>query len=249
MASVALAPVFALQGRRVRQAARLLPEPNGPRAGTRGDGPALRLLVLGDSAAAGVGAPSQDEALSGRLLDELAPAFRVSWSLVARTGATTAGTARHLARVPREALRPLDVVVVSLGSNDVVGRRALRRWIADLDTLATLLQTRFGAQHVLFSALPPMHRFPIFPQPLRWYLGARSRRFDRALARWARARPGCEHVPLALTPASGESDRDLLASDGFHPGSRLYRAWGAEVGRRVRERWATSDPPAAGPRR
>lgn len=249
IASIALAPLFALQGRRVRQLAGRLPEPAGPREGIRGEGPSLRLLVLGDSAAAGVGARAQEEALSGRLLDELAPVFHVSWALVARTGATTAGTARHLTRVPRETLGPFDVTVVSLGSNDVVGGRALQRWLADLDALAELLRTRFGTRHILFSALPPMHRLPIFPQPLRWYLGARAQRFDRTLERWARAQPGCEYVPLALAPGVGESERDLLATDGFHPGPRLYCVWAAEVSERIRARWAPpSDERTGSPR-
>src|SRR5829696_9767961 len=98
MASASLAPVFALQGRHVQRVTPRLPEPPGPRTGCEGAGPELRLLLLGDSAAAGVGAASQDEALSGRLVGALAATFRVSWTLVARTGATTAGTARHLAR-------------------------------------------------------------------------------------------------------------------------------------------------------
>jgi hypothetical protein len=93
-----LGPVFALQGRYVRRVTPRLPEAPGPRAGTHGAGSELRLLLLGDSAAAGVGAPSQDEALCGRLTSELAQSFRVSWALVARSGATTAGTTRHLVR-------------------------------------------------------------------------------------------------------------------------------------------------------
>src|SRR5215207_11444106 len=141
IASGALAPVLALQGRRMRRAALQLPEPPGPRSGTRGAGPPLRLLLVGDSAAAGVGAASQDEALSGRLIDELAPTFRVSWTLVARTGATTAGTARHLAR--RQATQ-FDVAVISLGGRDVTGRRALGRWLEDMDAVAALLRGRFA---------------------------------------------------------------------------------------------------------
>ncbi len=167
-ATIVLAPVLALQGRHVRRAAAPLPEPPGPRTGREGTGPELRLLVLGDSAAAGVGAPSQDEALSGRLVGELAPSFRVSWTLVARTGATTAGTARHHARRPDGELGAFDVAVLSLGGNDVTGRRPLARWIEDVDALAGLLRSRFAVRQLLLSGLPPMHAFPALPQPLRW---------------------------------------------------------------------------------
>ena len=135
-----LGPVYALQGRYVRRVTPRLPEAPGPRAGTLGTGLELRLLLLGDSAAAGVGALSQDEALCGRLASELAQSFRVSWALVARSGATTAGTARHLLRSPAARF---DVAVVSLGGNDVMGGRPLARWLDDVDELAAALAHAF----------------------------------------------------------------------------------------------------------
>jgi lysophospholipase L1-like esterase len=229
MTSVSLAPVFVLQGRYVRRTTPRLPEPPGPRAGTLGVGPELRLLLVGDSATAGVGAASQDEALSGRLVSELAESFRVSWTIVARTGATTAGTARHLAS--RQAT-PFDVAVISLGGNDVTGRRPVARWLEDMDTVAALLRGRFAVRHLVLSGLPPMHLFPALPQPLRWYLGERARRFDRALARWAAGRSDCDHVPLTAEPTEG-----LLATDGMHPGPGGYQRWSAELARRIRTRW------------
>jgi len=238
-ASAALAPVFALQSRRVQRVTPRLPEPPGPRTGCEGVGPELRLLLLGDSAAAGVGAASQDQALSGRLVGELAATFRVSWTLVARTGATAARTARHLARWPAAGFGVFDVAVLSLGLNDVLGRRPLARWLEDVGALAAVLRSRFAVRHLLFSGLPPVHLFPAFPQPLRWYLGATARRFDRALARWAAGQPDCEHVPLPL-----ESTAGMLAPDGLHPGPRAYQRWSAELAPRIRARWA---PPAVDP--
>ncbi len=55
LVTAALAPLLLWQGRHVRRVTPRLPEAAGPRAGTTGHGPPLRLLVLGDSAAAGVG--------------------------------------------------------------------------------------------------------------------------------------------------------------------------------------------------
>jgi len=228
--TLALGPVFALQGRYVRRTTPRLPEASGDREGTRGEGRPLRLLLLGDSAAAGVGAGTQEEALSGRLVTELANTFRVSWMLIARAGATTSGTSRHLSRRPSETF---DVAVVSLGGNDVLARRPMSQWLTDLDLLADSLRARFGVRHLLFSGIPPMHLFPGFPQPLRWYLGATARRFDDALARWSAGRPDCEHVPLELKDGAG-----LLAPDGMHPGPLLYERWGALLAPRIRARYA-----------
>jgi lysophospholipase L1-like esterase len=233
IASVGLSPVFAVQARRVRRSASRLSEPPGPRSGTDGVGPALRLLILGDSAAAGVGAASQADALSGRLVARLAPAFRVTWTLVARIGATTAGTTRHLVRRTGDQPEAFDVAVVSLGANDATSRRPLDRWLEDLDAIVALLRRQYGVRHVLLSGLPPLHLFPGFPQPLRWYLGATARRFDDELARWSADQPDCEHVPLRVDDATG-----MLAPDGIHPGPLAYERWGALLAQRIRARHA-----------
>ena len=88
LATIALAPVLLAQGRHVRRTIPVLPEPSGSRQGVGGSGPLLRLLIVGDSAAAGVGARTQDEALSGRLVAGMQARCEVRWKLVAFTGAT-----------------------------------------------------------------------------------------------------------------------------------------------------------------
>jgi hypothetical protein len=94
-----------------------------------------------------------------------------------------------LDRLRREAAERFDVVVTSLGVNDVTGSRSLATWRRQQEQLVELLAARFGARLILLSGLPPMHRFPALPQPLRWYLGSRARDFDRVLAEVAARRP------------------------------------------------------------
>lgn len=220
-ATVALGPLLLLQGLHVRRVTPRLPEPPGPRSGRSGAGAPLRLLVAGDSAAAGVGAPSQDEALAGRLVAELSTRYTVDWRLEAQTGYTTADAHGHLAELPPDRV---DVVVLSLGVNDVTRSVGLARWLARQAALADLLQARFAPRAVLFTALPPMHLFPALPQPLRWYLGARARDFNHALADWLRRRQGCHLVSPDFQP-----DPTHIAGDGFHPGPAAYAAWAARV--------------------
>ena len=64
---IALGPILIAQARRLRLTALELPEPRGPRRGTVGQGgTVLRVLVAGDSSAAGVGARTQRDALARR---------------------------------------------------------------------------------------------------------------------------------------------------------------------------------------
>lgn len=224
-ATAVLGPLLLLQGLHVRRVTPRLPEPPGPRSGLAGEGAPLRLLVVGDSAAAGVGAATQSEALTGRLVAELSARRALDWRLEARRGYTTADAHAHLAALPQERF---DVVVLSLGVNDVTRGVGRTRWLARQAALAELLRARFAPRALLFTALPPMHLFPALPQPLRWYLGARARDFNAALAGWLPRQQGCHLVAPDFEP-----DPAHIASDGFHPGPTAYTAWAAQVARDI----------------
>jgi lysophospholipase L1-like esterase len=217
-----LLPLLYLQGRRLRARTPRLPEASGPCTG-RGEGaaPPIRLLVLGESTAAGVGAPSHREALAG----SVAVALRartgraVEWRALGRSGAT--------ARVVREELLPMlppepwDAVVIALGVNDTLRLRGPRRWRRDLERLLRALP---GAPVVVLASVPPMHRFPALPMPLRAVVGARARRLDREAARFPRRFPHVSHSELQVD--EGPDWRDFFCADGFHPSVAGYTRWG-----------------------
>ncbi len=235
-AKLLLAPVLLWQGRQVRRRALQLPEAAGARVGQAGEGALkLRLLIVGDSSGAGGGAPTQDLALAGRLAAHLAQALggRVHWQLVARTGHDSADAREHLAQAE---LQPADVLVTALGVNDVVGQRRATHCLQDLDAIHEMAVQRCGVRYSLHSAVPPMHAFPLLPQPLRWMLGAQSQRLNRCLARHliGRRDRGLQSLPAHL---HGPAAAQHMAEDGFHPGPAGYEVWAQALSQRlVRER-------------
>lgn len=222
---VLLAPVLLAQAVAVRRRALQLPEAAGPRSGVAGEGPDLRLLIAGDSSAAGVGVDDQRDALAGQLVAALADGFRVHWQLEARTGVTTAQTLSHLSRL---SAGPFDVAVTALGVNDVTRLRGATRFRAEQAALASLLRDRFGVRAHWRSGLPPMHLFPLLPRPLRDVLGAQARTLDAVLAEGG---AGVHHLPFdesRLQPG-------MMARDGFHPGAAVYALWAGELAGRIRQ--------------
>jgi len=216
-----LAPVLVAQAVATRRRAPVLPEAEGPRQGRVGQGGRpLRVLIAGDSSAAGVGVAHQDQALAGHLSRALHRHAQrsVHWSLHAQSGLTT----RQVHDLLRAGPTPrAEVAVVVTGVNDVIDLVPPRRAVQHRAALADWLLQERGIGHVLFAPLPPVHRFPLLPQPLRRVMGADARRHDEAMARWAATRRDVTHVPIAL-----DLSAEAMAHDGFHPGEPVYRACG-----------------------
>lgn len=219
LALLLFGPLLFLQGKYVRRVTPRLPEAVGEREGRAGDGPPLSILILGDSAAAGVGVADQAQALSGQLSAALAERYAVRWRLLAKSGERLDQLLETLHGLA-DPDSPVDWVVISIGVNDVTALRRSRAWVADLQQLIVLLRERFGHPSILFSSLPPMGQFPALPQPLRWWMGARARAFDMKMQAVLAPAPDCHYLHLPYGP-----DRSAIASDGFHPGAGAYRIW------------------------
>lgn len=216
-----LAPLFFLQGIYTRAFTVKLPEAAGPRAGSAGLGPAVRILIVGDSAAAGVGVDRLEQAFPGQITAALQEQFAVHWRLFAKTGATTESALSELKTCPAETF---DIAVTSLGVNDVTSGLSVSEWLRLQTQLVGLLRTRFQVRTVMLTALPPMHKFAALPEPLRWFLGRRALRFNLALHEFVPTLSRCDLVELRDLTEPG-----MLATDGFHPSAQTYTAWAQTV--------------------
>lgn len=229
LATIAMGPLLLIQGRRVRRDIPRLPEASGERDGLSGRGPTLRVLMVGDSAAAGVGAETQSDALAGRLVAELRDTYEVSWKLIAHTGFTARQT---LARLQKEDAAPFDVVITSIGVNDVTRRTSVKEWLSVHEQLIELCQTKFKVRHIVFCSVPPMERFPALPAPLNWYLGKQAQAYNQVLRDKAR-----DSQAFELAAVNFPVNPELMAVDGFHPGPQAYKLWAEYLAKLIRRRW------------
>ncbi|ABZ77511.1 conserved hypothetical protein [Shewanella halifaxensis HAW-EB4] len=222
---ILLAPILFLQGRTVKKNTPQLPEAAGPRQGTVGNGATLSVLILGDSAAAGVGVAHQQQALAGVVVNELAQHYQVDWRLMAKSGHNTLQAIDMLQQelVQQQEMR-FEAVVVSLGVNDVLSPLTVNKWIGQQQTLVELVTRKLGCRRLILTRVPPMGDFPVLPQPLRWFLGQRSQAFNRQLQRYALQEPR-----FTLLEFGHQLNSDAMATDGFHPGALIYQDWGQSV--------------------
>jgi lysophospholipase L1-like esterase len=198
----------------------VLPEAAGDRSGRAGaaEGAPLRLLIVGESTAAGVGVAHQRDGIAARLAAGIARRHgrAVTWAVSARTGATARATERELVRT---VAGDQDLVVI-LGVNDTVRLHSRRHWRGQLTRILDVLQPRLAAGgQIVLAGVPDLGAFPALPQPLRAVLGGHARALDDELRRLASRRSGVVHVP------SPELTDEAFAEDGFHPDADAYARW------------------------
>lgn len=215
-----LAPILYAQGRRLRRIIPRLPDAALPWEGKL-DGPTpLRLLVLGDSTAAGVGAATQDEALPGYLACEFRSRLGrgTVWAAIGRNGATAHDLITdHLAEATAQ---PYDVVFLTIGANDALGMRSRSAFSRDVRQVVTALRAVNPDALILVSLMPRFDRFQSLRNPVRWNLALHAASLDAG----ARASVAGMDRVFAI-PKPPPYTATFWASDGFHPGPSGYREW------------------------
>lgn len=226
-ATFALAPVLLRQGKQLQSTLVWLPEPQGRRWGTVGEargGEPLRLLLVGDSTATGVGAERLDDGLAVQLAERLSTLAdrSVAWRIEGQEGSTAAAVLeRHLAVLDRQAHAPFDVILLLVGANDALQLVSRSAFSATVRALLDGLRRHLLPGGLLCVAgAPQIDTFEWLPQPIRSLLGGHARSLDDALQRIAAAAPDVLHLP---TPAILEPQ--WHASDGFHPSGAGYALW------------------------
>lgn len=213
----AMWPVLWLQAMQVRRVTPCMPEPPGSRTGITGDGPPVRLLVAGDSGAAAVGAPTQDDGLCGQLARCLSQHHTVHWCVIAANGLDSPGLLELLEEAPSARF---DVVVLSMGANDATALLSPLQWARWQNRLAMMIHHRFGPVFLVHSAVPPMHACLALPQPLRWFMGRWARQMNETLAHTL---AGQSRRIMHWHPET--TTKEGMAMDGIHPSSKGYAVW------------------------
>lgn len=248
------APLYVYQGRKVKRSTLRLPEPIGERCGqidfkrdnnaqTTQRQQALRMMVVGDSAMAGVGSDTQQDALVGQLLLALPQKPSITaqfktliWSVNATTGHTSFDVLRRL-YVLEKPPQPIDVMVINVGVNDTTKNVARAQWQQQLTQIIAIVQRKFGVHALIFLGLPPMADMPALPAPLNGFIGAKAQRLDQDLQDICAQHDGVYYLPVDFSKLATQNMNSaaIFARDGFHPSSLTYHHWAEQLAEKIAE--------------
>lgn len=214
-------PVYIWQGVGVRMRSIRMHPPQGPvRHAIEGADPAVNLLVIGDSSAAGVGIETTDGLLAVRLAELVAARTgrRVVWR-AAGFNSATAGQLRDVV-VPNLEPEPWTHIVVAVGTNDAKNFHTVGRFKKEFGGLIYALKARWPEARIVWSPVVDMALVPALPRALGYLLEIRASLINRMGERLCLERGAVPATRLPiLDPVAG------FSIDGFHASEAGYRAW------------------------
>ncbi len=232
VATVALIPALIIQGNNVKKNTLRLDEPEGDRQGQIGIGKSLSILILGDSAAAGVGVKNQSDALLGGILNQLQEQFQISYRLHAKTGHTSSQVIQALDGL---ASQHYDVVLTSVGVNDITKLMTADVWIKKQQQLYAKIEKKFTPDLVIAAGVPPMNLFPALPNPLRWLFGQYAKKMNQQLAKMVAKSSNMDWLEYNIKQYQALNLE--MAEDGFHPSKAVYQLWAKQVADKILQKF------------
>jgi len=185
-------------------------------------GDPIKLLLLGDSLAAGLGAGRRKETLGGRLSKALARATSrpVYLRTAAVVGSESQALTEQLDSIPAD--YRADVAVIVVGGNDVTHMVPPETAARHLEQVISRIAASGTA--VVVGTCPDLGTLQAVPQPLRSLLSRRSKRMAAAQNRVA-LRAGALSVSLGIEvgPVFRAEPEEMFSVDRFHPSAAGYR--------------------------
>ncbi|MFM9457546.1 SGNH/GDSL hydrolase family protein [Streptomyces europaeiscabiei] len=187
------------------------------------DDPPLRLVMLGDSTAAGQGVHRARQTPGALIASGLAAVAErpVRLRNVALPGAQSDDLDRQVVLVLENPAQVPDVCVIMIGANDVTHRMPPTRSVRHLSAAVRRLRTA-GAE-VVVGTCPDLGTIEPVQQPLRW-LARRASRQLAAAQTIGTVEQGGRTVSLGdlLGPEFEQNPRELFGPDNYHPSAEGY---------------------------
>jgi lysophospholipase L1-like esterase len=187
-------------------------------------GDAVKLLVIGESTVAGLGARTHEKALAGQFAKQLSkPVGRaVEWHVIGKNGVTARQTIDDL--VPQIPNERFDHILIGLGGNDVLKLSSPRNWRRDMTELIGILRERNPDATIFLANCPMIIASPVLPQPIKAILWELSKMHDANAREFTSSMDRVFYYPQPV----GFRSEGFFA-DGIHPSEQGYAQWAAAM--------------------
>ena len=217
-------PLLLIQGIYLKKVVLRLSTPtDSPFGFLKGKKRKLQLLGIGESAMAGVGISKNSETLTGLTALRLNQSmdYQVNWKVMAESGLTINNLNLLLGE---ETSFEADLILVSIGGNDVFNLTAPWVWERNLIKCINILARGGKKPLILFSPVPCVGRFPAIPNPLRMVFG-----YWELLLQSSLSIVMYSLEDVYLLEERFPDGREFFIDDGIHPSELAYKLWSEKL--------------------
>ncbi len=235
--STPLLPLMYYHGEKIRHSVPELPEAKGVEGEIRiNTDQVFRLLTIGESTIAGIGAPTHEEAFTGSLAKKLTEKWQknIHWKVYARSGYTAKRVYTKI--LPKITETEIDLIVIGLGGNDAFTLNRPWQWKKDIRLIIKDLQGRFGKKTpIFFTNMPPIKEFPAFTPLIKFVIGNLVEILGKTLEKEIAEHENVFYNAEIITLDAWSKQQNLQLSanqyfsDGVHPSVLTYKSWAGEM--------------------
>ncbi len=175
-----------------------------------------KILILGESTAAGVGASSIESTMAGHFFNQLGNEFHLT--NLGKNGLRVSEVLAQFRESLNEVQGKLEGVFLFLGANDCFRLTNPKEYRTELVVLIQFLKSKFSTEWIYLADIPPVQLFPAFPKLLKYYLNQQRSFLQKEMKLVSES-----HKDILFDPINLEINSDFFASDRIHPSNIGYQ--------------------------
>ncbi|MGY6523045.1 MAG: SGNH/GDSL hydrolase family protein [Mongoliitalea sp.] len=214
-------PLLYWKGKKLRQEVQRLPQ-HSSFLNLEAAHTSKRVLVIGESTAAGVGASSPESSFAARLFEVGKREFQVL--NLGKNGLKAKGLVRLLNHAKPDIPASFDQVIILIGANDCFKFTPPGKFRNELKSFIKLFEQQQATRLVFIPAIPPVNHFPAIPSILRFFLGIHRYILNKEIKRLSQ-----ELDKLYFHDWKTGFTDEFFASDGIHPSDIGYAKMAEET--------------------
>lgn len=180
------------------------------------NGGAKRLLVFGESTAAGVGASQVETTIAGHLQHELESDFTVY--CLGKNGLRVREAVDFFHQNIWNPPQAQEGIALFLGANDCFKLTKPKDFFRQLSSLIDLFRKELSPSWVYLADIPPVHLFPAFSKEMKKQLKIQRHYLQKEMAAISQREKNILFEPISL-----DLSEKFFSVDGIHPSDYGYQ--------------------------
>ncbi|MFC0261071.1 SGNH/GDSL hydrolase family protein [Fontibacter flavus] len=185
-----------------------------------------KILIIGESTAAGVGASSVEKTISSQVFHQLKKAHDI-YNL-GKNGLRAFQLKKLYTKGNPEDLTKIDIVIILIGANDCFNFTSPGKFQSALSEFLEEITSIGSVKKIIIPTIPPVNQFPAIPSLIRFFLG-----WHRSILAREILHLKTKFSLVDFENSSEKFPKNFFAPDGIHPSDLGYELLAKQISDKI----------------